>query len=100
MRGVRAPILRKGDDLVRIVTDAILAASAESASPVRDRDVVAVTESVLARTQGNYATLEQIAADVRAKIPQGRTDGARRASCCRFSAAIAFPCCCAQSPWA
>ena len=78
VRGVRAPILRKGDDLVRIVTDAILAASAESASPVRDRDVVAVTESVLARTQGNYATLEQIAADVRAKIPAG-PDGRRTA---------------------
>lgn len=75
-RGVRAPILQQGDDLAQIVMDAVLAASEESGAPLRDRDVVAVTESVLARTQGNYATLDQIAADVRSKIPCG-ADGKR-----------------------
>lgn len=76
VRGVRAPILQAGDDLAQTVLDAVLAASEESGTPLRDRDVIAITESVLARTQGNYATLEQIAADVRAKIPAG-ADGRR-----------------------
>lgn len=76
VRGVRAPILQSGDDLAQVVLDAVLAASLESGAPMRDRDVIAVTESVLARTQGNYATLEQIAADVRAKVPAG-ADGRR-----------------------
>lgn len=83
VRGVRAPIFQAGDDLAQEVTKAVLAASAEANAPLRDRDVIAVTESVLARTQGNYATLSQIAADVRAKIPQG-PDGRR-------TAAIVFP---------
>lgn len=77
-RGIRTPILRQGDDLKRTVLDAILAASRESASALRDRDIVAVTESILARTQGNYASLTQIAADVSAKIPAG-ADGKRTA---------------------
>lgn len=76
VRGVRAPILQAGDDLAAVVLQAVQNAEAECGSPLRDRDVVAVTESVLARTQGNYASLAQIAADVRAKIPAG-PDGRR-----------------------
>ncbi len=76
VRGVRAPILRAGDDLSKTVLQAVLAAGEECGAALRDRDVVAVTESVLARTQGNYATLDQIAKDVRAKIPAG-PDGRR-----------------------
>ena len=83
VRGVRAPIFQSGDDLACEVAKAVFAASEEANAPLRDRDVVAVTESVVARTQGNYATLEQIAADVRAKIPAGE-DGRR-------VAAIVFP---------
>ena len=71
-RGVRAPIIRKGDDIVAIVVDSVLAAAASEGLELRDRDVVAVTEAVVARAQGNYATVDQIAADVRAKFPDGR----------------------------
>ena len=83
VRGVRAPIFQAGDDLAKEVCKAVMAASKEAQAPLRDRDVIAVTESVVARTQGNYATLEQIAADVRAKIPAG-ADGKR-------TAAVVFP---------
>lgn len=76
VRGVRAPILHAGDDLVQAALDAVLAASRQSGAPLADRDVICVTESILARTQGNYATIAQIAADVRAKIPAG-PDGTR-----------------------
>ena len=70
-RGVRAPIIKTGDDIAQIVADSILKASKEEGVALRDRDVIAVTESVVARAQGNYATTEQIAADVRAKFPGG-----------------------------
>lgn len=70
-RGVRAPIIREGDDLVKIVVDTLLKASEEEGVPFRDRDVIAVTEAVLARAQGNYATVDQIAGDVRLKFPEG-----------------------------
>ena len=70
-RGVRAPIIRQGDDIAKIVADCVLAASAAENSPMRDRDVVAVTEAVVGRAQGNYATVDQIAADIRAKFPDG-----------------------------
>ena len=69
-RGVRAPIIRQGDDIVQIVTDSILAAS-NGGADLRDRDVVAVTEAVVARAQGNYVNVEDIAADIRAKFPAG-----------------------------
>ena len=69
-RGVRAPIIREGDDIVKIVTDSILAAS-NGGKDLRDKDVVAVTEAVVARAQGNYVGVEDIAADVRAKFPSG-----------------------------
>ena len=67
-RGVRAPIIRQGDDLAQIVVDSVLAASKSEGFSLHDRDVVAVTEAVVARAQGNYAHIDQIAADVRAKL--------------------------------
>ena len=67
-RGVRAPIIRQGDDLAAIVTNAVLEAAAEDGYAVRDRDVVALTESIVARAQGNYASVDNIAEDVRAKF--------------------------------
>ncbi len=75
VRGIRAPIIREGDDLADIVVESLLAAfDAEGFAP-RDRDVVAITEAVAARAQGNYADVEQIAADVRAKFGGAATVG-------------------------
>ena len=67
-RGLRAPIIRQGDDLVEIVTNSVLDAAADDGFAVRDRDIVAMTEAIVARAQGNYATTEQIAEDVRRKL--------------------------------
>ena len=67
-RGVRAPIIRSGDDLVQIVTDSILEASKEEGFKIRDRDIIAMTEAIVARAQGNYASVDDIANDVRAKF--------------------------------
>lgn len=67
-RGVRAPIIKTGDDIVKIVTDCILEASANENVPVREKDVVAITEAVVARAQGNYASIDQIAYDVKQKL--------------------------------
>ena len=67
-RGVRAPIIRQGDDLVQIVADSVLKAAESAGFELRDKDVVAVTEAVVARAQGNYATIEQIAKDVHDRV--------------------------------
>ena len=67
-RGIITPIFREGDDIVPIIRDSILAASREEGFALHDRDVVGVTEAVVARTQGNYATVDQISADVRRKL--------------------------------
>lgn len=67
-RGVRAPIIRQGDDLASIVVDSVLAAAKSEGFELRDRDVVAVTEAVVARAQGNYAGIDQIAEDVHNKF--------------------------------
>ena len=67
-RGIRCPIIREGDDLVKITVDSVLEAAASEGYAMRDRDVVAVTESVVARAQGNYASVDDIASDVRAKL--------------------------------
>ena len=67
-RGIRTPIIREGDDLAKIVVDSVLEAAESEGFSLRDRDVVAVTESVVARAQGNYATVDAIAKDVRAKL--------------------------------
>lgn len=66
--GIRAPIIRAGDDLVEIVTNCILDAMKEDGLCPRDRDIVAVTESIVARVQGNYVSIDQIATDVRNKF--------------------------------
>ena len=70
-RGIKAPIIKKGDNLVVIVVDSVLAASEEGKFELQDKDVVAMTEAIVARAQGNYATLEQIAKDVRRKTGGG-----------------------------
>ena len=70
-RGLRAPIIRAGDDLVKIVTDTVMQAVSQNELEVRDRDVVAMTEAIVARAQGNYATVDDIAADVRVKFGGG-----------------------------
>lgn len=67
-RGVRAPIIRQGDDLVQITADCVCNAASEGGFALQDKDVVAVTEAVLARAQGNYATVDQIAKDVHEKF--------------------------------
>ena len=70
-RGVRTPIVKQGDDLKAIVVDSILAATQGEGVQLKDRDVVGITEAVVARAQGNYATIDEIAADVHAKFPAG-----------------------------
>ena len=67
-RGIRCPIIREGDDLAKIVVDSVLEAAASEGYEMRNRDVVAITESVVARAQGNYASVDAIATDVRAKL--------------------------------
>ena len=70
-RGLRAPIIRAGDDLVKIVTDTVMQAVSQNELEVRDRDVVAMTEAIVARAQGNYATVDDIAVDVMVKFGGG-----------------------------
>lgn len=68
VRGVRAPVIREGDDLVTMVIDSVLACAQEEKISLRDRDVVTVTESVVARAQGNYAEVDAISRDVADKF--------------------------------
>ncbi|MBQ8448790.1 MAG: coenzyme F420-0:L-glutamate ligase, partial [Clostridia bacterium] len=67
-RGVRAPIIKSSDDIVKIVTDSVLEASKDAGFEIRNRDIVAMTEAIVARAQGNYATVDDLAADVKAKF--------------------------------
>ena len=67
-RGIRCPIIREGDDMAAIVVSSVLEAAASEGFEMRDRDVVAVTESVVARSQGNYASVDAIAKDVKKKL--------------------------------
>ena len=67
-RGVRAPIIKSGDDLAKIVTDSILLAAKEDNYEIRNRDIIAMTEAIVARAQGNYASVNDIATDVKAKF--------------------------------
>ncbi len=67
-RGIRGPIIREGDDIASIVVDSVLKASSTDGFEIRDRDIICVTESVVARAQGNYASVEAIAEDVRNKL--------------------------------
>lgn len=70
-RGIRCPIIRQGDDLATIVTESVLLAAESEGFALRDRDVISVTESVVARAQGNYASVDSIAKDVKAKLGGG-----------------------------
>ena len=67
-RGVRAPIIRNGDNIVDIVTESVLEASCVEGVPFHDRDIVAMTEAIVARAQGNYATVDDIATDIKNKF--------------------------------
>ena len=70
-RGIRCPIIREGDDLAAITVESVLLAAESEGFELRDRDVISVTESIVARSQGNYATVNDIAADVKAKLGGG-----------------------------
>jgi len=67
-RGIRCPIFREGDNLPELVADAVLGAAESEGFELRDKDVISITESVVARVQGNYVTIDDIAADVQAKL--------------------------------
>ena len=67
-RGVRCPIIREGDNLVDIVVESVLEAAASEGFELRDRDVIGITESIVARAQGNYVSVQDIADDVKAKL--------------------------------
>ena len=74
-RGLRAPIIREGDNLVDIVINSVLEASNDAGFEIRDNDIVAMTEAIVARAQGNYATVDDIAADVKKRFGEGETIG-------------------------
>ncbi|MCR4879497.1 MAG: coenzyme F420-0:L-glutamate ligase [Bacilli bacterium] len=67
-RGIRCPIIKEGDKLENIVTESVLQASKGEGFPIKDRDVIAITESIVARAQGNYCTIDDIGADIKAKF--------------------------------
>ena len=67
-RGIKAPIIRQGDDIVKVVADSVIAAMKEDGFTLSDGDVISVTEAVVARADGNYATIDQIATDIKAKL--------------------------------
>ena len=71
VRGVRAPIIKAGDDLAQIVVDSILVAQKEEGFKFRDKDVVAITEAVVGKAEGNFVTVDDIARDVKNKYPSG-----------------------------
>lgn len=73
-RGIRCPIIREGDDLATIVTNSVIEAAESEGFSFNDRDVISITESIVARAQGNYASVDDIASDVRAKLG-GKTVG-------------------------
>lgn len=70
-RGIRTPIIRENDDICEIVVNSVLEASKSSNFSFNDHDVIGITEAVVARAQGNYATIDQIAADIKVKYPEG-----------------------------
>ena len=74
-RGIRLPIIKEGDNLVDIVTDSVLTAAKNEPFELNDREVIAITESIVARSQGNYATVDDIATDVRNKFGKDATIG-------------------------
>ena len=74
-RGIRCPIIRQGDDLVKIAVDSVLEAAESEGFALRNRDVIALTESIVARAQGNYASIEDIAKDIKCKLNNNDTVG-------------------------
>lgn len=70
--GLVAPIIKEGDDMVKIATDTLLNASKGSGFEIEDRDVIALTESIVARAQGNYASIEQVAKDIKSKLDSNK----------------------------
>ena len=70
-RGIRLPIIKQGDNLADIVVDSVLTAAKNEPFALNDRDVIAITESVVARSQGNYASVDDIAQDIKEKFPSG-----------------------------
>ncbi len=74
-RGVRAPIIRQGDDIVEVVTSSVLEASKDAPFTFNDRDIVAMTEAIVARAQGNYASVDDIASDIKSKFGEDATIG-------------------------
>ena len=70
-RGVRAPIIRENDDICKIVVESVINASISEGFSLRDKDVIGITEAVVARAQGNYTTVDDIAADIKTKFPDG-----------------------------
>lgn len=70
-RGIRAPIIREGDNIQNIVVESVLNASKAENFSLRDKDVIAITEAIVARAQGNYATIDHIAKDIKQKFPNG-----------------------------
>ena len=71
-RGIQGPIIREGDDIVDLVVQSVYAQEKAEGWTLQDKDVIAVTESVVARAQGNYATVDQVAQDIRSKYGQGK----------------------------
>lgn len=70
-RGLRAPIIREGDNIADIIVDTVITASEAENISLQDKDVIAITEAIVARAQGNYASVDQIAEDIRQKFPEG-----------------------------
>ena len=70
-RGIRAPLIKSGDNIAQIVVDSVLTAAKLDGFELKYRDVIGVTEAVVARAQGNYASCDQISADIRSKYPDG-----------------------------
>ena len=70
-RGVRAPIIRENDDICKIVVESVINASISEGFSFHDKDVIGITEAVVARAQGNYATVDDVAADIKNKFPEG-----------------------------
>ena len=93
--GIRAPIIRSGDDLVEIVTNSVLETVKDGALTIRDRDVIAMTEAIVARAQGNYASVDDIQIML---VCAPSWAGRPWVSCSPSSAAIALPSVCGASP--
>lgn len=71
VRGLRGPIINQGDDIEQIVVDTVINAAKAEGYELRDNDIISITESIVARAQGNYAKLDDIATDIQAKYPSG-----------------------------